>query len=88
MASRRDGRRAWARVGGRSLDGNGDFKVRFRADLALPGLQNGIISARFLRTGAAVEFDNAAKTITLPKDLPDDIMTTIGIELDGEPRIE
>lgn len=27
------------RVGGRSLDGNGDFKVRFRADLALPGLQ-------------------------------------------------
>ncbi|HQH53366.1 MAG TPA: alpha-L-fucosidase [Candidatus Hydrogenedentes bacterium] len=56
--------------------------------LALPGLQNGIISARFLRTGAAVEFDNAAKTITLPKDLPDDIMTTIEIELDGEPRIE
>ena len=56
--------------------------------LALPGLQNGIISARFLRTGAALGFDNATKTVELPKHLPDDIMTTIEIELDGEPRIE
>ena len=31
--------RTIARVGGRSSEGEGDFKVRFRADVALPGLE-------------------------------------------------
>lgn len=31
--------RTLARVGGRSNDGDSDFKVRFRADVALPGLE-------------------------------------------------
>jgi hypothetical protein len=45
-------------------------------------------SARFLKNGAAVEFDNSAKTLALPEQLPDDVMTTIVVELDGEPKVE
>ncbi len=56
--------------------------------IALPGLRNEIQGARFLKTGAAVAFDNTAKSLQLPKQLPDDIMTVIEIELDGEPRVE
>ena len=55
--------------------------------MTLPGLQNRIVSARFLKTGADLAFDNETKTIALPEELPDAIMTTIAIELDGEPRV-
>jgi alpha-L-fucosidase len=56
--------------------------------IVLPGLKNGIKAARFLKTGAAVAFDNTAKSLQLPKQLPDAIVTVIEVELDGEPRVE
>ncbi len=56
--------------------------------LALPGLTNEIKRVWFLKTGAALEFDNAAKTIALPSALPDNDMTTVAIELDGPPVVK
>ncbi|HPO16396.1 MAG TPA: alpha-L-fucosidase [Candidatus Hydrogenedentes bacterium] len=53
--------------------------------LALSGLQNTIQKAWFLKTGKALSFDNTAKTILLPEVLPDEAVSTVGIELDSAP---
>ncbi len=53
----------------------------------LPRLQNTIRKAWLLKTGAELKFDNAAKTIALPDELPDDDMTTIAVELDAPPVV-
>ena len=58
------------------------------AKLALPGLKNTIKRAWFLKTGAPIEFDDAAKNIALPDVLPDDPVTVVAIELDGAPVVE
>jgi len=56
--------------------------------LGLSGLQNDIKRAWFLETGASLTFDNASKTIALPKALPDETVTTVAVELDGEPVVK
>ena len=58
------------------------------APVQLAGLQNTIKKVSFLRGGAALTFDNATKSITLPDALPDDIMTTIVLELDAPPLVQ
>lgn len=54
----------------------------------LPKLKNAIRKAWFLKTGAELKFDDAAKTILLPDALPDPDMTTIAVELDGPPNVK
>lgn len=56
--------------------------------LELPGLQNTIKQAWFLKTGQELAFDNAAKTITIPDALCDSAVCTVEIELDGLPVVE
>jgi len=56
--------------------------------LKLPGLQNEIKRAWFLKTGAPLDSDNASKTVALPEALPDETVTTVGVELDGEPVVK
>lgn len=56
--------------------------------LRLPGLNNKIKRAWFLKTGASLDCDNATKSITLPETLPDETVTTVAIELDGKPLVK
>jgi len=53
----------------------------------LPGLTNPIIRAWVLADGTELAFDDTEKTVTLPNSLPDPAVTTIAVELDGEPQI-
>jgi len=55
--------------------------------LSLAGIDNGITKAWLLETGEALAVDPAAKTVTLPAELPDPVVTIVAIELDGPPRI-
>ena len=61
---------------------------RPEAPIQLPGLQNTIQKATFLKGGAELVVDNKAKTITLPETLPDDAMTTVVVELDAAPLVQ
>lgn len=54
----------------------------------LPGLQNTIQKAWFLKSGVELAFDSKAKTVTLPDTLPDDAVTTIALELDAPPLVQ
>jgi len=56
-------------------------------ELALPGLKSNIKRAWFLKTGQALEFDNASKTVAMPASLPDRIVSTVAVELDSEPAV-
>ncbi|MBN1341300.1 MAG: alpha-L-fucosidase [Phycisphaerae bacterium] len=54
----------------------------------LPGLQNGIKRAWFLKTGETLEFDDVAKTVAIPAALPDKFVSTVAIELDSRPMVK
>ena len=57
--------------------------------VAIGGLMNKVQSARLLATGRAVKFDQDRFRVrfqNLPANAPDDPVTTIAIECDGEPR--
>jgi alpha-L-fucosidase len=57
--------------------------------VALAGLQNQVKSARMLATGQAVKFEQEkfrVRFVNLPAKAPDDPVTTIAIECDGEPK--
>jgi alpha-L-fucosidase len=56
--------------------------------VALPGLENPIRRAWLLETGEPVAVDDAAKTLLLPDQLPNDVVTTVAVQLDGRPEIE
>jgi len=56
--------------------------------LQLPGLQNEIKRAWFLQNGQPLPYDTASKTISIPDQLPDKIMSTIAIQLDSEPAVK
>ncbi len=58
------------------------------APISLPGLQNDIRRAWFLKTGEPLRFDNTNKQIYLPEQLCDEAVTTVGIELDGTPVVK
>ena len=58
------------------------------APVVLPGLQNTILDARFLETGEAVAFDNAAKTLQPPEPLPNDAVAVIVVTLDAAPVVQ
>jgi alpha-L-fucosidase len=53
----------------------------------LPGLQNTIRKAWLLEGGTELPIDNAAKSIGLPVTMPDPVVTTIVVELDGPPVV-
>ena len=55
--------------------------------ITLSGLTNDIQRVSFLATGEELPFDNAAKTVTLPADLPDAAVTVVAVDVDGEPVI-
>ncbi len=55
--------------------------------LRLPGLQGTIKRAWFLSTGKDLEFDNASKTVAIPKDLPDTLVATVAVELGSRPVV-
>ncbi|NIA14672.1 MAG: hypothetical protein GWP08_11380 [Nitrospiraceae bacterium] len=55
--------------------------------LELPGLKTPIKKAWFLETGETLKVSNENRTIALPKKLPNDIVTTVAIELDGAPEV-
>ena len=58
------------------------------SDLAIAGLTCKVLSAKFLRSGVAIEFKQdklRTHLLGLPMDAPDAPMTTIAIECDGEP---
>ena len=55
--------------------------------LTLPGLRNAIQKAYLLETGATLSYDSAAKPVTLPERLPNDVMTVVVVELDGVPVV-
>ncbi len=57
------------------------------ATLALPGLQNTIVKARWLNGGTDLRVDNAAKTVSMPDTLPDDTLSVLVVDLDGPPRV-
>jgi alpha-L-fucosidase len=61
---------------------------RPEASLSLPGLRNKMKRAWILGEETELAFDDAAKTVTLPEQLPDQSMTVLAIELDGEPNVE
>jgi len=57
--------------------------------VSLGGLQNQVKSARLLAGGKDVKFDQdkfRVRFLNLPEKAPDDPVTTIAIECDGEPR--
>ena len=57
--------------------------------VALAGLMNQVKSARLLATGAPVKFEQEKFRVRftgLPGKAPDDPVTTIAIECDGEPK--
>ncbi len=54
----------------------------------LPGLQNAIHKAWFLRGGAELTVDNETKAIQLPETLPDDTVTTVVVQLDAPPVVQ
>ena len=57
--------------------------------VALGGLMNKVQSARLLATGRAVKFEQdqfRVRFLNLPANAPDDPVTTIAIECDGEPK--
>lgn len=59
--------------------------------VSLGGLQNKVLSARLLVGGKALKFDQdpfRVRFTTLPAKAPDDPVTTIAIECDGEPQQE
>ncbi len=56
--------------------------------LQLPGLQNTILKAWFLKTGEKLSFDNKAKTIAVPSVLPDESVSTVAVELDSAPIVK
>ena len=56
--------------------------------LELAGLENAIEKAWLLETGDALAVDNKAKTVALPSVLPNDIVTTVAVQLDGPPRVK
>lgn len=58
------------------------------APIQLPGLQNTIKKAVFLDGGQKLDFDNAAKTITVPPKLPNAADTVIVLELDAPPQVK
>ncbi|MEX0678706.1 MAG: alpha-L-fucosidase [Pirellulales bacterium] len=64
------------------------IEVRPEGGVPLPGLQNTIKKAWFLKTGTELTFDNKTKTIALPEALPDAAVTTIAIELDAPPVVQ
>ena len=64
------------------------LESRFGDTLELPGLKTPIKKAWFLETGEPLEVDNANKTIALPKTFPNDIVTTVAVELDGPPEVD
>ncbi len=57
--------------------------------VSLAGLQNKVKSARLLGSGKDVKFDQEEFRIRftgLPSKAPDDPVTTLALELDGEPK--
>jgi alpha-L-fucosidase len=57
--------------------------------VALAGLMNQVKSAHLLATGQEVKFnqeDFRVRFTGLPSKAPDEPVTTLAIELDGEPR--
>jgi alpha-L-fucosidase len=56
--------------------------------LQLPGLQNKIKRAWFLKTNKELAFDDSAKSITLPDELCDDVVCTVAVELDGSVLVQ
>ena len=57
--------------------------------VALAGLMNKVQSARLLATGRSVKFEQEkfrVRFVGLPEKAPDEPVTTIAIECDGEPR--
>ena len=57
--------------------------------VALAGLMNQVKSARLLATGKDVKFEQdkfRVRFVNLPAKAPDDPVTTIAIECDGEPK--
>jgi alpha-L-fucosidase len=59
--------------------------------VSLGGLQNKVLSARLQVGGKALKFDQdpfRVRFTTLPAKAPDDPVTTIAIECDGEPQQE
>ncbi len=56
--------------------------------LELPGLKNSIKRVSFLETGQPLVFDNESKTIELPEELLDPVVTVVGVELEGPVRVE
>jgi alpha-L-fucosidase len=57
--------------------------------VALSGLMNQVKSARLLATGKEVKFEQdkfRVRFVDLPEKAPDDPVTTLAIECDGEPR--
>jgi alpha-L-fucosidase len=57
--------------------------------VALGGLMNQVKSARLLATGAPVKFEQEKFRVRftgLPAKAPDDPVTTLAIECDGEPK--
>jgi len=55
--------------------------------LELPGLQNRIERAWLLETDEILSVDNDTNSIVLPGALPNRIITTVAVQLDGVPRI-
>ena len=79
----------------REFHAQGQHAVHARAFLARidgsrsAGLMNQVKSARMLATGQEVKFDQdkfRVRFLNLPANAPDDPVTTIAIECDGEPR--
>jgi alpha-L-fucosidase len=57
--------------------------------VALAGLMNKVQSARLFATGKPVKFEQEkfrVRFFGLPEKAPDDPVTTLAIECDGEPR--
>jgi alpha-L-fucosidase len=57
--------------------------------LAVSGLMNQVKSAKFVATGQNVKFDQdkfRVRFVGLPEKAPDDPVTTLAIECDGEPK--
>ena len=56
--------------------------------IELTGLENSIEKAWLLETGEPLAVDTDAKTVALPSVLPNDIVTTVAVQLDGPPRVK
>jgi hypothetical protein len=57
--------------------------------IALGGLSNQVKSARFLATGNEIQFQQEkfrVRFVNLPEKAPDEPVTTLAIECDGEPH--